>query len=127
MSKAEEPTWLEKLQAMQQKMQAETSGTDEAPEAVDEPDSSAGRQPSSGALRQKEPLHIIYERKGRGGKPATIITGFTISDEEIADIASLIKKRLASGGSSRGGEILIQGDRRQALTEILRSLGFRCK
>ncbi|MDO4319256.1 MAG: translation initiation factor [Bacteroidales bacterium] len=58
-------------------------------------------------------LHVALERKGRGGKTATIIYGFPESwtDAEVAEVASTLKRRLGTGGSSRGGEILIQGDR----------------
>lgn len=58
-------------------------------------------------------LRIDFERKGRAGKCATIISGFgDLPDSRIAQIASELKRHLATGGSARGGEILIQGDRR---------------
>ncbi|MDE5773460.1 MAG: translation initiation factor, partial [Muribaculaceae bacterium] len=64
-------------------------------------------------------LNIFYEKKGRNGKPATIITGFDSDREEslceAEQLASMLKKRLGCGGSARGGEILLQGDRREQL------------
>lgn len=65
------------------------------------------------ARKEKPKLHVALERKGRAGKTATIIYGFpeSWSDEEIAGIASALKRCLGTGGSARGGEILIQGDR----------------
>lgn len=71
-------------------------------------------------------LDIYYERKGRGGKQATIIAGFgdNVPDDAIADLAAAIKKRLGCGGSARGGEILIQGDRRRDLAALLPALGY---
>ena len=55
-------------------------------------------------------LTIFFERKGRGGKEATIITGFdSMNDEEVSEVARTLKQRLGTGGSARGGEILIQG------------------
>lgn len=59
------------------------------------------------------------ERKGRGGKTATIIEGFTGTDDELKALATRLKQQLGVGGSARGGEILIQGDCRQRLREIL--------
>ena len=57
-------------------------------------------------------LHVALERKGRGGKTATIISGFDdLTDEQLRQVASQLKQALATGGSARGGEILIQGDR----------------
>lgn len=73
-------------------------------------------------------LHIFVEKKGRGGKTATIIEGFDILEEnEIREIAAELKKNLATGGSVRNGDILIQGDRRNDLLKILRDKGFRVK
>ena len=76
---------------------------------------------------QSTPLLITYERKGRGGKQATIISGFECDDEQLREIASTLKQRLATGGSARGGEILVQGDRRADTAAILRSMGFKVK
>lgn len=71
-------------------------------------------------------LSVSIERKGRGGKTATIIAGFTCSDDELRAIASRLKNRLATGGSARGGEILIQGDRQLQVKEFLREEGYKC-
>lgn len=71
-------------------------------------------------------LQVIIERKGRGGKTATIVTGFTgMDDDEIAVLARRLKTSLGTGGSSRGGEILIQGERRREVVELLRKEGFK--
>ena len=76
---------------------------------------------------QREPLHVIIERKGRKGKTATIIEGFTGSDEALEELAKTLKQRLGTGGSARGGEILIQGERKNDVIAILQSLGFKTK
>ena len=71
-------------------------------------------------------LQYFYEKKGRAGKPATIIAGFgDMTDDQISDIARTLKQKLGCGGSSRGGEILLQGDRRSQSKEILSSMGFK--
>lgn len=71
---------------------------------------------------------LYYERKGRSGKPATILTDFAgIEDSAIAELASELKRTLATGGSARGGEILIQGDRRVELRRLLSERGFKVK
>lgn len=75
---------------------------------------------------QSAPLRVELDRK-RAGKTATIISGFTISDNQVGDLARRLKQRLGAGGSARGGEILIQGDRLDAVAEILRSAGYKCK
>ena len=70
---------------------------------------------------------MVVDRKGRKGKTATIIEGFELPDEEVADVAARLKKRLGTGGSSRGGEILIQGDCAVKAAEALRAMGFKVK
>ncbi|MEE0978297.1 MAG: translation initiation factor [Muribaculaceae bacterium] len=72
-------------------------------------------------------LNIFFEKKGRGGKQATIITGFQCGDDELKTIAATIKQKLGTGGSARGGEILIQGDRRKELPALLQGMGFKTK
>lgn len=76
---------------------------------------------------QNSRLDIILERKGRAGKSATIVSGFTIPDEEVAMIASRMKSQLGTGGSARGGEILIQGDRRKDVLDFLVSSGYKAR
>ena len=76
---------------------------------------------------QKTPLRILIDRKGRKGKTATIVEGFTGSDDQLQLLAKTLKHRLGTGGSARDGEILIQGDRKENVAEILQSLGYKTK
>lgn len=76
------------------------------------------------AQRQKDPLHVVIDKKGRKGKVATIIEGFELSDREVADIASELKQRIGTGGSSRGGEILLQGEWKEKVIQLLRDKGY---
>lgn len=84
-------------------------------------------QANAAMPNEKARLDIIFERKGRAGKQATIITGFTMSDEQIESLAATLKKRLGTGGSARGGEILIQGDRRRQVLDLLGTMGYRAR
>lgn len=68
-------------------------------------------------------LDIILDRK-RAGKTATIIAGFA-DDADIKEIAAQLKQKLGAGGSARGGEILIQGDRRNDAGKILTAMGYK--
>ena len=72
-------------------------------------------------------LDIILDRKGRKGKAATIVAGFTISDQEVEALASRLRQRLGTGGSARGGEILVQGDKRQAVLDALLQWGYKAR
>lgn len=73
---------------------------------------------------KKPKLTIHYERKGRGGKEATIIAGFT-DPEQAREAGAELRRRLATGGSARDCEVLLQGDRRDAVRVVLKVLGFR--
>lgn len=84
-------------------------------------------QPSQPAAPKPEKigkLAVSIEKKGRAGKTATIISGFTVSQERLEEIAAKLKQKLGTGGSARGGEILIQGDRRQDVITQLKALGL---
>ncbi|MDE5844292.1 MAG: translation initiation factor [Muribaculaceae bacterium] len=80
-------------------------------------------------VKHKSRLDIILEKKGRGGKTATIIIGFdeTENEEDIASLAAVLKKKLGTGGSARGGEILIQGDRRDDVLKLLEKEGYKVR
>lgn len=81
-------------------------------------------QESTSLTPQHSVLEVVYERKGRAGKPATIIVGFA-DDAEAKAVSATLKTRLGVGGSSRGGEILLQGDQRSKLKDLLNALGYR--
>ncbi|MBD5248105.1 MAG: translation initiation factor [Barnesiella sp.] len=70
-------------------------------------------------------LDIILDRK-RAGKTATIIAGFP-DNADLKEIAQRLKQRLGAGGSARGGEILIQGDRRNDAARILADMGYKSR
>lgn len=82
---------------------------------------------ASQAPVQTTRLDVCVERKGRAGKVATIVSGFTVPDAEVERIASQIKQRIGAGGSARGGEILIQGDRAAQVLDLLKNMGFKAR
>lgn len=84
----------------------------------------------AGTALTKTTLRVAYERKGRGGKAATIIYGFDGREEpaRIEALASSLKRALGIGGSARGSEILLQGDQRTPkLKALLEAKGYRVK
>lgn len=89
-----------------------------------EPEDSApaAAEPASAT---KDSVRASVDRKGRRGKTAVIVEGFTCDDDTLRTVAATLKARLGTGGSARGGEILIQGDRLDDVRKILRELGYR--
>lgn len=74
--------------------------------------------------KNQQKLRLNMERAGRGGKTVTLVKGFVGSDEDINALCKLLKQKCGVGGSVKDGEIIIQGDHRQRLVEILKKEGF---
>lgn len=72
--------------------------------------------------RQK--LRVGIERKGRGGKTATVIRGFVGSDDDLSDLAKILKTRCGTGGTAKDGEIVIQGEIKEKIVSLLQTLGY---
>ncbi|MCM1441673.1 MAG: translation initiation factor [Roseburia sp.] len=92
-----------------------------------EPETAAQSAAATGWQAQKGRLDIILDRKGRAGKSATIISGFTVDDEAVLELAGLLKRSLGTGGLARGGEILIQGDRCNDVLRFLADKGLKAR
>ena len=74
--------------------------------------------------KNQQKLRLNMERAGRGGKTVTFVKGFVGSDEDINALCKLLKQKCGVGGSVKEGEIIIQGDHRQRLVEILKKEGY---
>lgn len=72
----------------------------------------------------KQLLRVMLDRKHRGGKQVTLITGFVGSDDDLAALGKFLKGRLGVGGSSKDGEIIVQGDFRERVVELLQGQGY---
>lgn len=73
---------------------------------------------------QQQKLRLAMERAGRGGKTVTLVRGFVGKDEDMQNLCKLLKQKCGVGGAVKDGEIIIQGDHRQRLLDILRQEGY---
>ncbi|WP_242135104.1 translation initiation factor [Aestuariivivens marinum] len=89
---------------------------DESSEAVSEDDN---------LWIQDDPIICKYEK--RKGKPITILEGYTGSNEDFKTLAKDIKTQLSVGGSFKDDKIIIQGDYRDKIMQILKDKGFKVK
>ena len=74
--------------------------------------------------KNQQKLMLNMERAGRGGKTVTLVKGFVGSDKDINALCKLLKQKCGVGGSVKDGEIIIQGDHRQRLVEVLKKEGY---
>src|SRR5438552_7895623 len=72
-------------------------------------------------------VRIMRDRKHRGGKTVTVISGVAASQNEMAALAQQLKKLCGSGGTVKEGEIEIQGDHCDKIQDRLTELGYKVK
>lgn len=75
--------------------------------------------------RQK--LTVTIDRRNRGGKQVTLVSGFVGTQEDLAALGKTLKVKCGVGGSAKDGEITIQGDLRDKVTVLLKGMGYNAK
>ena len=99
-------------------------------ETNDKADSSTpAEEKKASAVEQQggQVVHVMLDKKGRNGKQATLVTDLLCDDDTLKQLARELKQLCGVGGSARGGEILIQGDKRDIVSKHLINIGFKVK
>ena len=74
--------------------------------------------------KNQQKLRLYMERAGRGGKTVTIVKFFVGSEDDMVALCKILKQKCGVGGSVKDGEIIIQGDHRERLLDILKKEGY---
>ena len=89
------------------------------------PEETPKKAPKNDIWMQEAPIICKYEK--RKGKPITILEGYTGADKDFKKLAKELKTKLSVGGSFKGDKIIIQGDYRDKIMNILTEKGFKVK
>jgi translation initiation factor 1 len=74
--------------------------------------------------KEKQLLRISLDKRNRGGKAVTLVTGFRGTGDDLAALGKFLKIKCGVGGSAKEGEIIVQGDLRAKVLEILQKEGY---
>lgn len=75
-------------------------------------------------LKEKQQLRIQLDKRNRKGKAVTLITGFVGTNEDLEELGKFLKVKCGVGGSAKDHEIIVQGDLRTKVLELLQKEGY---
>jgi translation initiation factor 1 len=75
----------------------------------------------------QQDLRVWRDSKSRKGKTVTLVKGYVGTDDDLKDLEKLLKSKCGVGGTSKDGEIVIQGDMRDKVHDILKAAGYGVK
>ena len=83
-----------------------------------------GKEEAETLPKNQQKLRVSMEKKGRGGKTVTLIRGFVGTEDDLKELGKLLKTKCGVGGSAKDEEIIIQGDFKQRIIDLLKAEGY---
>jgi len=87
----------------------------------------SGNEEASTLPPQQQNLKVILDKNQRAGKQVTLVTGFIGKSEDLESLTKLMKTKCGVGGSSKNGEVILQGDLRDKVVQALIKEGYKAK
>lgn len=78
-------------------------------------------------LPNEQNLRVLIDRKQRKGKSVVLIEGFVGSNDDLKELGKMLKSKCGVGGSAKDGEIIIQGELRDKVMDLLKADGYNVK
>lgn len=75
----------------------------------------------------KQRLRVALDRRNRGGKQVTLVADFVGTNDDLKELCKLLKQKCGVGGTAKDGEIIIQGDFRDKIVQILTEAGYKAR
>lgn len=75
----------------------------------------------------KQRLRVALDKRNRSGKKVTLVADFVGTEEDLKELGKVLRTKCGVGGSAKDGEIIIQGDFRDRVVEILLEMGYKAR
>lgn len=74
--------------------------------------------------KEKQKLRVSIDRRNRGGKSVTLITGFVGTNDDLVELGKILKNKCGVGGSAKDHEIILQGEIKEKVSKLLTEMGY---
>lgn len=75
----------------------------------------------------EQTLYVSIDKKQRAGKEVTLVEGFVGTDDDLKELGKMLKSKCGVGGTAKDGEIIVQGNFRDKVMELLQKEGYKVK